>query len=372
VPHARPGETAVTISDERVFPVLLSGGAGVRLWPLSREDSPKQLIRLMEGRTLFQQAVLRATDSDLFAPVMVIAGADHRFMVAAQLQEAGGVNARIVLEPMGRNTAPAVALAALLVAEVAPDRLLLLMPADHLISDVAAFRATVRSAVPAARRGLVTLFGIQPNEPATGYGYIRLGDPVPDAGCARNVAAFVEKPDRTKAEDYLASGNYLWNSGIVLATAATLLRQFSAHAPDLTAPVRAALSGATRDADFVRLDADAYASCRSISFDHAVLERGDGVAVVPASFGWRDVGSWASLWEASEHDADGNAVIGNVIAEATKASYLRSEGPLVATLGVEGLVVVATKDVVLVAAKGRDQEIRGVVERLRMRRDGDA
>jgi len=226
--------------------------------------------------------------------------------------------------------------------------------------------------MPAARRGLVTLFGIRPNEPATGYGYIRFGDAIPDAGCARNVAAFVEKPDRTKAEAYLASGDYLWNSGIVLATAATLLRQFSVHAPDLTAPVRAALEGATHDADFVRLDADDYARCRAISFDHAVLERNDGVAVVPASFGWRDVGSWASLWEASEHDSDGNAMIGNVIAEATTDSYVRSEGPLVATLGVDGLVVVATKDVVLVAAKGRDQEIRSVVERLRVRKDSDA
>lgn len=362
----------MTIGDARVFPVLLSGGAGVRLWPLSREDSPKQLIRLMEGRTLFQQAVLRATDSDLFAPPTVIAGEDHRFMVAAQLQEAGGADARIVLEPVGRNTAPAAALAALLVAEADADGLVLLMPADHLISDVAAFHQTVRNAMPAARRGLVTLFGIRPNEPATGYGYIRRGEAIADAGCARNVAAFVEKPDRATAEAYLASGDYLWNSGIVLATAATLLRQFSAHARDLTAPVRAALKDATHDADFVRLDADAYARCRAISFDHAVLERNDGVAVVPASFGWRDVGSWASLWEASEHDPDGNAIIGNVIAEATTDSYVRSEGPLVATLGVEGLIVVATKDVVLVAAKGRDQEIRNVVERLRMRRDGNA
>jgi mannose-1-phosphate guanylyltransferase / mannose-6-phosphate isomerase len=360
------------VGDERVFPILLSGGAGIRLWPLSREDSPKQLIRLLEGRTLFQQAVLRAADSDLFGQPTVITGADHRFMVAAQLQETGAGDARIVLEPVGRNTAPAAALAALLVAEAAPDGLLLLMPADHLISDVAAFRQTVRSAIPAARRGLLTLFGIRPNAPATGYGYIHLGASIPDAGCARNVAAFGEKPDRATAEAYLESGDYLWNSGIVLATAATLLRQFSDHAPDLVPPVRDALKRATCDADFLRLDADAYATCRAISFDHAVLERGDGVAVVPASFGWRDVGSWSSLWEASEHDADGNAVIGDVIAEATKDSYLRGEGPLVATLGVEDLVVVATKDVVLVASKSRDQEIRKVVERLRARGDGDA
>jgi mannose-1-phosphate guanylyltransferase / mannose-6-phosphate isomerase len=349
----------------RIFPALLSGGAGVRLWPLSREDAPKQLIRLMDGGTLFQQAAERASDPNLFQPLTVIAGASHRFMIAEQLREVGATDASVVLEPIARNTAPAAALAALLVAETDPDGLLLLMPADHLIRDVAGFRESVRQAAPAARLGLITLFGIRPDNPATGYGYIRYGEPRDEAGCARTVIAFVEKPDRAKAEAYLASGDYLWNSGIVLASAGQLLNTFLTYEPELLASVRAALEGAARDADFVRPDASAYEGCRAVSLDYAILERSEGLAVVPADFGWRDVGSWTSLWEGADRDADGNAVIGDVIAEATTNSYLRSEGPLLAALGLDGLVVVATKDTVLVAAKSRDQEIPKIVKRLR-------
>ncbi len=349
----------------RIFPVLLSGGAGTRLWPLSRGDAPKQLINLVGEGTLFQQAALRAADPELFEPLTVIAGASHRFMIAEQLQASGVSRANIVLEPCGRNTAAAAAVAALFVVEAAPDGLILLMPADHLIGDVAAFRATVRRALPAARLGRLTLFGIRPDRPATGYGYIRLGEACAEAEGVSNVAAFVEKPERATAEAYLRSGDYLWNSGIVLASAARLLDELTRHEPELVASARAALKDAARDADFVRLDASAYERCRAVALDYAVLERSDGIAVVPADFGWRDVGSWESLWEAARRDADGNAVIGSVITAATKDSYVRSEGPLLATLGVEGLIVVATKDVVLVAARDRDQDIRELVERLR-------
>jgi mannose-1-phosphate guanylyltransferase / mannose-6-phosphate isomerase len=363
---------ARSVSGARIFPVLLSGGVGTRLWPISREDAPKQLIQLVDGGTLFQQAALRATDPELFQPLTVIAAGPHRFMIAEQLHAAGFSKARIVLEPIGRNTAAAAAVAALVVAEVAPDGLVLLMPADHLIGDDAAFRATVRQAVPAAQGGLITLFGIRPDNPATGYGYIRLGDRCAHAAAAREVAAFVEKPDRATAESYLRDGSYFWNSGIVLASAETLLKQIALLEPDLLASARLALEGAARDADFIRLDANAYGRCRAISFDYAVLERSDSVAVVPAAFGWRDVGSWASLWEAAARDADGNALIGNVIAESTKDAYVRSDGPLVVTLGVEDLIVVATKDAVLVAAKDRDQEIRAIVERLRAKNNDSA
>ena len=371
VPEPAPGADTVT-GKARVFPVLLSGGAGTRLWPLSRECAPKQLINLVGEGTLFQQAALRASDPDLFEPLTVIAGTPHRFMIAEQLHASGVPKARIVLEPVGRNTTAAAAIAALVVAEAAPDGLVLLMPADHLISDVAAFHATVRQALPVARLGRLTLFGIRPENPATGYGYIRVGDSGTGADGAGDVAAFVEKPDLATAEAYLRSGDYLWNSGIVLAPAATLLEALSTYEPELLASARAALSDAARDVDFVRLDERAYARCRAISLDHAVLERSGGIAVVPATFGWRDVGSWASLWEAAERDGDGNAVVGNVVMELTKNSYVRSEGTLVATLGVEGLVVVATKDAVLVMAKDRDQDIRDIVDRVRAKDDGRA
>ena len=364
MPEPAAGAEAVT-GAARIFPVLLSGGAGTRLWPLSREDAPKQLINLVGGETLFQQAVFRASDPELFEPLTVIAGAPHRFMIAEQLHASGVPKANILLEPIGRNTAAAAAVAALFVVEAAPDGLVLLMPADHLIGDVAAFHATVRRALPAARLGRLTLFGIRPDRPATGYGYIRLGEACAGAEGVSNVAAFVEKPDHATAEAYLRSGDYLWNGGIVLAPAARLLEELTRHEPELVASARAALKDAARDADFVRLDATAYERCRSVALDYAVLERSEGIAVVPADFGWRDVGSWESLWEAATRDADGNALIGSVITAATKDSYVRSEGPLVATLGVEGLIVVATKDAVLVAARSRDQNIREIVERLR-------
>ncbi len=364
LPESAAGAPVVSES-KRIFPVLLSGGAGTRLWPLSRGDTPKQLINLDGRWTLFQQAALRASDPELFEPLTVIAGTAHRFMIAEQLHESAVSKARIVLEPVGRNTAAAAAIAALLVVEAAPDGLMLMMPADHLIRDVNSFHAAVRQALPAARSGRLTLFGIRPENPATGYGYIRLGEPCSGAEGSCDVAAFVEKPDLATAEAYLRNGEYLWNSGIVLAPAARLLDELAACEPELLESARSALERAARDVDFVRLDEDAYALCGSISLDHAVLERCGGLAVVPAAFGWRDVGSWVSLWEAAERDADGNAVIGNVVTEATKDSYLRSEGPLVATLGVEGLIVVATNDIVLVAAKERDQDIRDIVERLR-------
>jgi mannose-1-phosphate guanylyltransferase/mannose-1-phosphate guanylyltransferase/mannose-6-phosphate isomerase len=346
----------------KIFPVLLSGGAGTRLWPLSREATPKQLIRLVGGETLFQQAALRVAAA-AFEPLTVIGGAPHRFLLAEQLREVGAAGARIVIEPVGRNTAAAAAIAALVVVEREADALVLLAPADHIIDDDEAFRATVQRAMPAARDGRLVLFGIAPDAPATGYGYIRVGGSRADG--VRDVAAFVEKPDRATAEAYLRSGDHLWNSGIVLARASVLLEELEAHEPGLVASARAALAGAETDADFTRLDAAAYECCRAIPFDRAVLERSGNVAVVPAAFGWRDVGSWASLWQAAERDADENVVVGNVVAEATKGSYLRSEGPLLATLGVENLVVVATPDAILVAARDRDQDIGAIVERLR-------
>jgi mannose-1-phosphate guanylyltransferase / mannose-6-phosphate isomerase len=355
---------------EKIYPVLLSGGAGTRLWPLSLEDSPKHLIQLIGSQTLFAQAALRATDRELFGPLTVIAGAPHRFMIAEQLREIGISDATIVLEPIGRNTTAAAAVAALVVTRNAPDAVLLVMPADHRI-DEARFRRAISAAMPAARRGFLTLFGIKPVSPATGYGYIRTGAELSNAGGARLAAGFVEKPDRETAETYLQRGDFLWNSGIVLASAETLLDELRTCSPQIVECAKVALDRAERDADFLRLDAEAYSACPAISLDYALLERSARVAVVPADFAWRDIGSWSALWESAERDGEGNAVIGEAIIEATKDSYVRSEGPLVATFGIEGLIVVATKDAVLVAARDRDQDVRKVVEHLgKNRKDG--
>lgn len=347
-----------------IYPVLLSGGSGSRLWPLSRENAPKQLLRLIGEGTLLQQTARRALDASLFGPLTVIGSSDHRFMMAEQLRDIAA-GATLVLEPTPRNTAAAAAVAARLVKRWRPDGLMLLMPADHLIGDVAAFRDAVRNAAVTARNGYLTLFGIAPSHAATGYGYIRAGESL-GAGPGRHVAAFVEKPDQETADVYLADGNYLWNSGIFLMPAGVLLAELEAFEPDLVAASGEALERAERDADFVRLDGAAFERCRSISIDRAVMERTQKAAIVPASFDWADVGSWSALWALAERDEAGNATTGEVFTWATRTSYIRSDGPLIATLGVDDLIVVATDDAVLVARKGNDQNIREIVERLKL------
>ncbi len=354
----------VTGGQPMIFPVLLSGGGGARLWPLSRNAAPKQLVRLVGDKTLLQQTALRALDPALFAPLTVIAGEAHRFLVAEQLREAGITDATIVLEPVPRNTAAAAAIAALLVARSAPDGLVLLMPADHLITDADAFRCTVGQAAETARRGHLTLFGIEPDAPATGYGYIRADAPLAPGETARGVAAFVEKPDKETAQAYLESGDYLWNSGIFLMPAALLLAEMRRYEPDLLEAAEEALERATRDTDFLRLEPEAFARCRSVSIDYAIMERTDKAAVIPAHFAWTDIGCWSALWEIAERDEAMTAAVGEVLTWSTRGSYVRSEGPLVATLGVEDLVVVATHDAVLVAHKDHDQDIRKIVEHL--------
>ncbi len=350
--------------EEQIFPVLLSGGAGTRLWPLSRKSAPKQLINLVGSKTLFQQAVLRIVNSALFNPPTVVASWEHRLSVADQLHESGVMEASIMLEPIARNTAAAAAVAALQIAETASEGLMLLMPADHLIENGPLFREAILAAIPAALDGYLTLFGIRPDRPATGYGYIRMGDSISVGEKVRHADAFVEKPDAPTAERYLKSGDHLWNSGIVLALAGTFLEELRMHSPEVLDAARAAFERASHDDGFIGIDAAAYAKSPVISLDHAVLERSSRVAVVPAEFPWRDVGSWSALWEAAERDSDNNAISGAVITEATINSYIRSEGPLIATLGVEGLIVVATGDAVLIASADRDQDIRKIVERL--------
>jgi mannose-1-phosphate guanylyltransferase/mannose-1-phosphate guanylyltransferase/mannose-6-phosphate isomerase len=347
----------------KIFPVILSGGSGSRLWPLSRESYPKQLLPLAGERTMLQETALRVADPLRFHPVTVVANAEHRFVIAEQMREIDARPPTIVLEPMARNTAAAVAAAALLASEKDPEAIILVMPADHTIPDVAHFRRTMEAGLAAAAAGALVLFGIQPDSPATGYGYIRGGEPLGPA--ARKVDAFVEKPDLPTAETYVASGDYYWNSGIFLLPARAVLAELELHAPEVLAAVRSATAAAKRDMDFLRLDPEAFGASPSISLDYAVMERTQRAAVVPADFVWSDVGAWSALWDLADRDPSGNVQIGDTLAENTTGSYLRSEGPLIATVGVKDLIVIATPDAVLVADRHSDQDVKRVVERLK-------
>ncbi len=356
------------MSDAKIFPVLLSGGSGSRLWPLSRESTPKQLLPLIGEGTLLQQAARRVCEAGLFEPLTIIGSDRHGASIAEQMA-AIAADATIVLEPAPRNTAPAAAIAALLISRERPDALMLLMPADHVISDTNAFQATVRRAEATACNGCLTLFGILPDSPATGYGYIKAGEPIGN-GQARHVAAFVEKPDQAKAEQYLASGDYLWNSGIFLLRVDALLAELAAFEPDMLAAATQAVEHAERDAGSLHIERSSFAQCRAISIDHAVIERTDKAAVVSADFGWADVGSWSALWSMAKRDETETTTIGDVLTLATRQSYIRSEGPLVATIGIEDLIVIATPEAVLVAHKDHDQDIREIVDRLKREKPG--
>ncbi|MBL0407683.1 mannose-1-phosphate guanylyltransferase/mannose-6-phosphate isomerase [Microvirga aerilata] len=349
----------------RILPILLSGGTGTRLWPLSREAYPKQLLPLASNKTMLQETVTRVLAPTHFDPPLIIAHEEHRFIIAEQLRSIGISNARIILEPQGRNTAPAAAVAMMVALHQDPEALILLMPADHVIRDVEKFRQAVALGAGAATKGQFVLFGMKPIEPATGYGYIKMGDPHADIPSVHAVEAFVEKPDQQTAERYVSSNKYLWNSGIFLLPARELLAEFKRLEPDILTSAQEAFTRARHDMDFLRLDAEAFSRCRSISIDHAIMERTQRSVIIPAEFDWTDVGSWSALWDISPKEASGNVILGDVIAEDVKMSYLRSEGPMIAALGVEDIVVVATKDAVLIASKQRDQDVKGLVERLR-------
>ncbi|SHE27496.1 mannose-1-phosphate guanylyltransferase/mannose-6-phosphate isomerase [Thermomonas hydrothermalis] len=340
-------------------PVLLSGGSGTRLWPLSREAYPKQFLPLVGDATMLQatwQRVAALTDA---API-VVAGEDHRFLVAEQLRQIGAPTPAILLEPVGRNTAPAIAAAALQAMANGEDPLLLVLPSDHVVRDEAAFQTAVRAAMPAAADGMLVTFGIVPTAAETGFGYIQAapGDGV------RPVVRFVEKPDAATAQAYLQAGGYYWNSGMFLLRASRYLDELQRFRPDIVATVRAAFAAASRDGDFIRLDKAAFAACPSDSIDYAVMEKTDAAGVLPVEIGWNDVGSWAALWEVSEQDTDGNAHHGDVIAIDSRNSYAYARR-LVALVGVEDLVVVETDDAVLVARKDKVQQVKDVVARLK-------
>jgi mannose-1-phosphate guanylyltransferase/mannose-1-phosphate guanylyltransferase/mannose-6-phosphate isomerase len=343
-----------------IIPVILSGGEGRRLWPMSSPARPKQFLTLVGDETLLQQTVRRLGERAMFAPPIIIGGAGQRFLIAEQLREAGLTAARIVLEPKGRNTAPALAVGALLAAETDPDALILSAHADHAIPDADAFRDTIAAGVPAAEAGRVVLFGVVPTFPSTGYGYIEPGAPIDAA--TREVARFIEKPDAAKAKDLIAAG-CLWNSGLFLMRAARLIEELARHAPDVLAAARASLAAAKADEDFLRLDPAAFEAAPSISIDHAVMERTAMAAVAPAAFAWSDIGSWSAVWEAQDRDADGNATRGRIVLEDARDCLVFTEGPQIAACGVSDLIIVATQERVLIVPRRHDQQVRGLAER---------
>jgi mannose-1-phosphate guanylyltransferase / mannose-6-phosphate isomerase len=348
---------------QAIVPVVLSGGSGTRLWPLSRPLTPKQLLALVTHRTLLQDTVLRARalGEAVMAP-LVVCNEAHRFAVAQQLEDIGAGVGRIVLEPAGRNTAPAVAVAALLALRgTESDPLLLVMPADHVILDSDAFFAAVAVAVRAAEHGRLVTFGVVPTRPETGYGYIRQGAAQP--GGWHRLEQFVEKPDSDTARAYLRSGEYLWNSGMFLFSAQVYLAELARHAPAIVEACTAAVERAAVDRDFLRLGG-AFVQSPSDSIDYAVMEKTDRAAVVPLAAGWSDIGSWPALHEVLDKDGDGNVLRGDVIAEGCRDSYVHSNGRLVVTLGLDEHVVVETEDAVLVMAPGHAQRLKDVVEGL--------
>ncbi|HJU20831.1 MAG TPA: mannose-1-phosphate guanylyltransferase/mannose-6-phosphate isomerase [Stellaceae bacterium] len=346
-----------------IHPVILSGGSGTRLWPMSRTLYPKQLLRLLGDHSLLQQTVRRVAERERFAAPLLVANEEHRFIIAEQLREIATEPHALLLEPVGRNTAPAACIAALILVESEAEPLMLVLPSDHRIDDREAFLAAVERAAAAARQGALVCFGIAPERAETGYGYVRRGAALASEG-AFAVAAFVEKPGAAQAQRFFASGEYFWNGGIFLFPARLYLDELERLRPDVVEACRRALAEAQRDADFIRLGKAALGACPADSIDYAVMERTQRAAIVPVAMGWSDVGSWDALWELSEKDESGNAVLGHVVAEDTRNCYLRSEAGLVAALGVEDLVVIATGDAVMVAPRARAQEVKQLVARL--------
>jgi mannose-1-phosphate guanylyltransferase / mannose-6-phosphate isomerase len=348
--------------ETRIWPVLLSGGSGTRLWPLSRTLYPKQLLPLAQRETMLEATALRAADQRRFHPAIVVAGEDHRFLVKAQLDGQKQPADTILLEPQPRNTAPAIALAALLLGARDPDSIMLVMPSDHVIQNVDAFQAAIAEALPSVQAGALATFGITPDKPETGYGYIETSG----SNAARPVVRFVEKPDLPTAEAYVAGGRHFWNSGIFLFRASAYLKALEAHAPDVLAACTQAMTAAARDGQFLRPEKIAFAACPSISIDYAVMEKAPNVIAVPVDMGWSDVGSWDALWTIGDKDSAGNSSLGDTILIDSQDNLVRVEGgPAVATVGVSDMIIVSTADAVLVAPRDRAQDVKKVVDVLK-------
>ena len=380
---------------QKILPVILSGGSGTRLWPLSRELYPKQLLPLLDERTMIQNTVTRLEGiADLDAP-LIICNESHRFMVAEQLRLIAIKPSAVMLEPVGRNTAPAVAIAALQAIKSGNDPILLVLPADHVIRNTTAFHLAVTEGARMAKAGSLITFGIVPDKPETGYGYIRKGNPVrvkadtraeakeknkkdllathhPSLFTAYKVERFEEKPDLATAKKFIVSGEYLWNSGMFMFRASRYLDELKRFAPDILSACRKTFKGTVRDLDFTRLDQNAFADCRSDSIDYAVMEKTGSAVVIPLDAGWNDIGSWAALWEVLEKDKDGNAVSGDVIIQDVSNSLIYAGSRLVTAVGVKDHVIIETADAVLVADKDKTQKVKNIVTHLKTQKRGEA
>ncbi len=349
-----------------ITPVILSGGVGSRLWPLSRDSYPKQLLPLVDEHTLLQNTLKRLKGVTNQSSPLIVCNENHRFLVAEQLRKIEVSPKNIILEPLGRNTAPAAAVAALSAIDSDPEAVLLILPADHIIANQEAFTEAVNAGMPLALSNHLVTFGIVPNAPETGYGYINATDAVNNSSSvALSVKRFVEKPDLETAQAYIASGEYYWNSGMFLFKAAHYLQELEKFAPDILTASKQAFLNAKEDTDFFRLDETAFKACPSESIDYAVMEKTHAAVVIPLDAGWNDVGSWSSLWEIGEQDNEGNVSLGDVLTENVQNSYLRAEHRLLTAIGVKDLIVIETGDAILVANKNHVQDVKKIVSRLK-------
>ena len=352
-------------AQDMLVPVILCGGSGTRLWPVSRKSFPKQFWPLISQAPMLAETALRAAGAG-FAPPIIVANQDHRFVVAEQLRDAGIESPQVLLEPVGRNSAPAIAAAALLAAETNPQAVLWIMAADAAIQNLPALHIALASAAAAARAGYFVTFGMQPTAPETGYGYIAQGAALDGLEGVHKLERFIEKPDSARAAAMVQEGGYLWNSGMFVFRADVLIEEMRALAPEVLEAAQKAVSGRKTDLDFIRLDEAAFAAAPDISIDYAIAEKTKKAAVVPASLGWSDVGSWSALAEIAPRDAAGNHALGDVVLENAGNCYARSDGILTALLGVKDLVVVTTQDAVLVAHKDEAQNVKKIVDKLKL------
>ena len=353
-----------------ILPVILSGGAGTRLWPLSRELYPKQLLPLASDKTMLQETILRLDGVDDLENPLIVCNDAHRFMVAEQVRQLDKDSHAIILEPCGRNTAPAVAIAALYGKSQGDDPILLVLPADHLIQNIAEFQRVIQLGIEQAEQGALVTFGIVATQPETGYGYIRADQS--ENGSAYPVAEFVEKPDLPTAEEYISSGDYYWNSGMFMFRSSRYLEELECCHPEMLAACQKAFASMTADLDFQRLDEDSFAACPADSIDYAVMEKTDRAVVIPLDAGWNDIGAWSALWDVHPHNGAGNVVIGDVLTEGADNCYLHAGHRLVAAVGVDDLVVVETADAVLVAKRDQVQNVKGIVEQLKKQQRNEA